>query len=1638
MKRLLPALLIPAAFVLAWAGGYHFYGTEGSAAPQRSTPLDVEVEPSGGAQDEPQIAPADAPNAAGSENLSYLGWEVDNSADVPRVCFSFYTPLDDADTIKIRDYIRVLPKTTMAAEIAGNDLCMTGFAFDQEYTVTLREGLPDASGKTLNRDIEETIGFGDKPPFVSFAGQGIILPRVNAQGLAIETINVDAVTVDIARVSDRMIARRDPQEGKATLEGDYGWEYQDAASSIRESIWSGDIDVKMARNKKVTTVIPLAKLTGDLPPGAYVVTVERKHGEDESQIARAWRWIISTDLALTSYRGTDGLTLSARSIDTARLQPNIDVTLVAQNNEILAKAKTDSFGHVTFAAPLLAGSGPKQAKMVMAYGPDNDYAVLDLSRASLDLSEYDVAGRRASQGADVYGFSERGVYRPGETAHLTVMLRDNAANALTDRPVTLSVRRPNGIEMYEHAVSKSDIAEHAGTITWAYEIPGSAPRGMWSVGIDVEGTGEAGRIEFSVEDFVPQKLKLAIEAGEAPVRGSDVREVSVDAQFLYGAPGAALEAEAEARVRLDPKPFKDFEGYTFGPADRDFNERFVNMGGGLTDGDGKLDFALNIKDENISSPFPLRAEITAGVSEPGGRYVRDSVRLPVRTQDVYLGIEPLYDGSRAPRGKPTELGLVAVDHAGQQIAADVTWTLVEEDWDYHWYRENGRWRYRRDVRDIPLTTGKISLTANEAAVWSKQLKWGDYRLDLVSDDGAVAGKRFSIGWGRAETSDSPDQLRIGTSEGKVKAGDNVKLSINAPYAGEGELVIANDAVRFVKPLKLSEGASELSFKFSPEWGDSVYAMLTLYTPRDVTGRPVPRRAVGISYIALDRSEQTLSLEIDTPDVVRPRQDHTFTVDVKGAPRGQDVWMNFAAVDEGILQITKYKSPDADGFFFGKKALGVDIRDDYGRMLNPNLGEAAIAKAGGDSLGGEGLTVVPTKTVALFSGPVKVKGGTAKIKMALPDFNGELRLMATAWTKSAVGSASDAVKIRDKVPAIVGLPRFMAPGDQAFATVSLDNVEGAAGTYTASLSASDVVTAGEGISLNLDPGQRLDNRMELSASAIGIDALKLEVAGPKGYKAESTYPIQVRTPYMPVTTSEYRQLGSGESFTLTSELVAAYVPGSTDVTVSFSRLPGLDPAPYVNSLARYPYGCTEQTVSTAMPLLYADDLGGIPGQSENERRRGLQKAINKLASRQTLDGAFGLWRAGDRYARPWIGVYATDFMYRAEDEGLYVSKDVLARARKATSEISRMPRYPNLQYDFPRGGRWAEQNKAEAAAYANFVLAREGAGNLGHMRYLFDNHRSKMKSPLAQAYLGAALAMMGDKARSKAAFDTAVEGLGFEDRRDYYQSSVRDIAGVIAAMADAGRGDRTSDITQKFREDILDETYLNTQEKAYVILGLRALLKTVEPPAVSAKGAKLTGENKRPAANMYGTDLEASPRFTSRDKSPMWATITVSGAPKEAPLPMAEGFKLEKQLFSMTGQPVQAASAKQGDRFIIRSKFSSTINQSRTIVLADLLPAGFEIETILKPTDGALKDGNNGAYEWVGNISKFQVTEARDDRFIASLETYRKDSYIAAYIVRAVTPGDFVMPGAVLEDMYRPADRAITETKRITIAADPRL
>ncbi len=1623
-------------FILAWWVGYAILGDldfkKKTVVTAPSVTVMQAVQDAVGAQDA-----ADAQGARSSrktvkkkptDNAPFLntGWKIDEAKTTPRACLQFSMPMNRDDNLKITDYIRVDPETKITTEITGKRLCLSGLEFSKDYTVTMLSGLPSAGDKVLAEDKSLEISFGNRPAHIAFAGNGVILPRIGAQGLAIETTNIKELEIEVFRVGDRMIARRRPDTGETIPEGDYYYAYDNVATEVREQIWKGTLTIDSSPNTVTTTVFDLAKAIGELKPGAYIVEAVRKRVDDEDyRPARAWRWIISTDLAFTTYQSPSGLDATVRSINTAKPMRNVRVDLVARNNEILDQTVTDKDGRVHFDAQLLKGKGNSRPRMLMAYGKEGDYALLDFNRSPLDLSAFAIGGRSAAKDIDAYVFTDRGVYRPGETANITAMLRTVKAQAIEGRVGQIRYLKPNGQEFRK--VRFDTLNE--GALLQAFAIPKSAPRGMWRAVVEVDGMGQVGAIGFDVQDFVPQKLKVDVKIDEAPLRADEIRPLEISAQFLYGANGADLAAEAEARVRVDPNPFPALKGYKFGLDEVSFREEFIDLGGGTTDEKGLLILDMSMGEADISSMKPLRAEITVGVSEPGGRYVQNSTRIPVRTQDNYIGIKS--DFARRPeRNKPAGFNIRAVDWQGKPAAMDIEWTLVKEEYHYNWYRKNGRWRYRYDSNDVEIATGIVQASAADGAHVERTLDWGRYRLIASGADGEISSSyRFRVGWGGSTTSNAPDQIEMGGPERDVSAGDMVKLTINSPYAGLGELVIADQAVRSIQTVNIPKGGSEITVRMPKNIGSGVYALLSVYTPRSADKRPVPRRAVGITYMKANVERQKLGVSLSAPDVVKPRQTQKIRVNFDNVPRGEKVYLTLAAVDEGVLQITKYKSPNPEAFYFGRKSLPLTVRDDYARLLNPNLGAPSLARSGGDTLGGEGLTAAPIKVVSLYSGLVDVRGGKVVVPVKLPDFNGKLRLMAVAWSRTTVGSDVKPMIVRDAVPAVLSLPRFLAPGDKALATISLDNVGGAAGDYGLALTGNGVLSI-ENIrdKLKLNKGERKTITREILTNQTGISTVNLAVNGPRGYKVSSSYDIQTRSAFMPISKMVSAPMKAGEVFRLDTDMLQGFDPGSVDVNVSFSRTPGVDPTAYATAVSRYPYGCSEQTVSAAMPLLYAHELGGVPGINKAEAKFALQVAVDKLLNRQSSDGSFGLWRANDRYARPWLGVYVTDFLLRAKDKDYVVSDRALDKSLNALYSITKMPRYPSLNYlyDYEVDNvKRRLSRQAEAAAYAHYVLAKNGKGKLKDMRYFSDNHAKKLRSGMAWGHLATALSMMGDERRADQAFKKALSMIDTKVRHDYYQSPTRDAAGLLAMIKEAGQDQYLEEAQAAFQKHLKEPNRLNTQAQAQVILAIRAFLKDSEPVNITAKNAKIETNGGVAKSHLYNTDVANNPTFTNKSDKQVWRSVMISGTPLKAPLAVNEGYNVTKRIQKMDGTLADLGNIKQGERYIVKISFNSTTARSGLAVVADLLPAGMEIEAILEPAETA--------YENVGKLSKFQTSEMRDDRLVAATRTYNKRTYRIAYLVRAVTPGDFVWPGVVVEDMYRPQDHAISEATRVQIA-----
>lgn len=1578
-----------------------------------------------------EARPADAPRPAPDVSLQfdYLRYALNTESATPELCLTFSDALDPS--IDYTAYVSINDTVSLAVE--GSDLCVGGLSFGQEREITLREGLPSFDGRGLAEDVTTTLVFDDRPARIAFSGSGIILPRIEADGLAIETVNVNTVAITVTRLTDRALVFREVTSGFDAAAGE--WAYGGSAPrDLGVTVFEGRVDSDGPSNSTTTTVLPIAEMLGTLQPGAYYVSLtdaEALDREDRDPVARAGRWLIVTDLAFTAYRGETGLDVVVRSLDSAAPVAGVEVQLVARSNEILETQRTNSAGFVRFDAPMLAGDEGDAPRLLTAYGPQGDFAMLDLSRAPVDLSDEPISGRAPAGAADAYVYLDRGIYRPGETVHASALLRGPAGNALPSRPGALVLYQPNGLEQ---ARVRFDAFDNAGGISESFDLPRAAARGVWRLSAELDGLGTVGQVQFQVEDFVPQRVALDLEVDdETPMRSGETRLIEASARFLYGAPGAGLPITSEARLQRDPTPFADWRAFSFGLFDERFSEQMITLPQQVADGQGQASIPLQPGTRGRDSSYPLRLRAVVRVQEPGGRAVADDVRVPYRPRDLYVGLRSDQSG-RARRNEAVRYSAIALDGLGTPVDTRLEWRLVRRDYDYDWYRtDGGQWRWRRTEQIVPITEGVMDVADGQAAgLETPPLNWGSYRL-IVSHEGEdLASRSFWVGWGgRSRDGEaSPDQVTVAGPADPVAVGSSATVTIQAPYAGLADIVVATDRVLDVRQIEVGEDGAEISVPVSDDWGQGAYVMVTVHTPRDPVDQPLPRRAVGVTYVPVDIEPRTIEVALGAPEVVEPNQTITIDVSTEGGPN-EPVFVTLAAVDEGILLLTGHRSPDPVAAILGKERLGVDLLDDYGRLLDPNQGAAAALRSGGDQIGGAGLSVVPTQSVALFSGLVELdRNGEGQIALDLPDFNGELRLMAVAWSRTGLGSGARPITVRDDVPAEMILPRFLAPGDQAQATVSLDNVAGPSGEYTLDVGAEGPLEVGGGaVVMGLAQGEREDGSALIRASDEGIGRLSLDVSGPDGFEAASSYPIQVRSAFLPTSEVERVILRVGQSYTPPADLLAGYASGDSLVQVSATTSP-IDASALYQSLYRYPYACTEQLVSRVTPLLYSEHLASLAGDDAPDGAAGQVRAtLETLLSRQSADGAFGLWRIGDRDASPWLGAYAVDFVARAAEAGYPVPPAALERALASLQPISQGELWRS-GYDDDVNSRWSTDTRdrleTRASAYALYVLARQGEADRSRLRYMHDERLGGIESPLARAHIAAGLAAMGDQARAASAFEAAVSALGYINEGDWYQTALRDRAGVLALAAEAGFSDIVEDLAQPLARDMREPARLTTQEKAWLILAARALTGGEETVGISYDGAA-----SNPAAVTLDSEaLATAGTFTNSGSRPIFLTVMAQGSPIEPPAQAAEDLFLSKRLFAMDGTPIESSAIRQGDRMIVSLAMRPRRQARASYVVADLLPAGFEIEAVLTNSDV----GERGPYSFIPALSSPQIAEARDDRFVASITTYPSREAVTrfAYVVRAVTPGEFVMPGAVAEDMYAPDVFARTEAGRVVI------
>lgn len=1588
---------------------------------------------------------AGAAEYGAADTLHSTEVQVVSERPTPQACFTFNLRLERAPNIALESYVEVEPAVELAASVRDNVLCLEGFKHGQHYSVTLLAGLPAVGGKLAEPERHE-LEIGNMRPSLAFASSGFLLPRIGNEGLPLRTVNLDEVHVQIARINDRNLIN-DIRDGRPA---DY-WDYRTAeivAEDQGEWIWEGELMIDSRPNEPVVTALPIGETIGRLEPGIYLATATAPakgvlRDEEDLQRTAATQWFVVSDLGLSSLLGEDGALVQVRSLATAEPLSGIEVALLSRNNKELARARSGADGFVRFDPGLVRGRGGDAAAAIYAYGNAGEFSFIGLEGPAIDLSDRGVDGRPIPGPLDAFIYAERGIYRPGETAHVTLLLRDDKARAVTGLPLTVKLSAPDGSE-----IDAQVLRDAGGGSYWLdVPLPVSARSGMWHVTAHADPDGDAiGGLYFEVRDFVPPRIEFDLTSAAARAERDVPVEVDIAARYLYGAPAAELSGELAVVIRPSDDPYPALPGYRWG-LEQDAETAAVQL--------DPVAFQTDIEGRSLSTftldalpdtTLPLEAVIRAAVFDTGGRPVYREMSLPVVDRDLAIGLKPNFDDYVVAVDSVVSFDVVAVDRAGERVAhPGLTWELVKVYQEWAYYQDSfGRWTWEPVERDSPrIAGGTLAIDRNAPATISHQVGSGMYRLEVFDlETGAATSVEFYAGWwgGTPGVAAAPDQVSVSLDKASYRPGESARVFVQPPFDADVVLTVVDNDARQVVHHRVPMAGDTIELPVPADAAAGVYVVATAFAPANPERSELPQRAIGAAWLAIDPALRRLDVALEAPEKLLPQQRAVIPVTVAGAAAGEEVFLTLAAVDDGVLQLTDYDAPDPLDHYLGKRRLGVDIRDVYGDLIDPAGARAGRVRSGGDdSPRSRQLTNLPkrnTRILSLYSGIVRVDvDGRAAIPLNIPEFNGRVRIMAVAWSAERVGHAERTAIVRAPVVADLSLPLFMAPQDRADLVLSLTNMDAAEGEYAIALTAEGAVglEGATNAAATLKRGAQHRMAVSLRAGTPGAGRLKLALTGPDGFRLDRVWTLDVR-PENPVDVNRLMAaLPPGQTFTLDGAAAEGMFRDSAVLNLTVSSVPSFDLPGLAGALARDPYYWTERVVSRGVPYLYFPEAAERAGLGDADKRREqLESVVTNLLGWQVARGSFApSWLYWDERKEEWLTCYVLDFMTRAREQGA---------------------RVPELGYS--SGLRWLSRYVAQddgsghglaVQAYAYYVLARSNNMDAGRVRRFFEARRDQLPTSLAFAQIGATLARLGDLEAAARAFDaigdgpellTLVGGPHGGGSPYDYATELRERAAVLAMMAESGVVDRQRVLREAaaLARDVAEAGQMSAQEMAWLLYLARSLEPWEQPLTITVDGKALEQGRQRHVARFGAGAQEKLATIGNDGQEPVYISVSAVGNPV-GELPAVEhGITIERRIVDRFGHAVDLHAIRQNDLLVVIIEGWRFSGEGGQTTVVDMLPAGFEIDSV------QLTVGEEGDYPWIDQLSELDRAEPREDRYVALADvpqyTWAENGFFRmAYLVRAVTPGEFVLPGVYVEDTFQPTIFARGPAARIRIGTN---
>ncbi len=1563
--------------------------------------------------------------------------------NAPAIAISFTVPVDKE---RMEDRHLTLSGGTSDHWILSEDHIRVIFPFvtpEVKYTVRVSNLVQDINGQRLKYPQTKKLTTSKLSPSVNFTSSGHIISYSSPKHLPVTTLNVDEVTIDFFRIDAHKIPG---MTSSLVTNGKDSYYTLNRLKKCGKLVHTGRFELKPRKNQRTDYNIDLTEIDALKAPGAYVAVMSEP-GDYQYEYEHAF--FMQTDIGLHVRRYKDSFDVYTQEISSGSPLENVRVDVTDSKGKIIDQGESDALGRVSF----MIKSG--QHHLIATLG--DQMSVLPLNRNALDISGLKNAVTVHGE-YQIYAWGPRELYRPGELLQADMLVRDFDGKLPARLPLAYTLYKPDGSKATAGQLQPSD----TGFYQFSYQTAAASQTGEYSLRLTFADTNSV-RYAVKVEEFLPERLDLVLFDGQREIQPALVAPpkvtVPVQSNYLYGAPASANKVDGFVTAAVESHPFKEHPTFFFGDLQeemdvqrRDF--KVINL-----DKEGAGTLTMENEWSDLKSPVRLR--VNASVYETGGRPVTRSTRLTLLNGERFIGIEPQFEGK--PDSETTvDIKVGYADREGLwQAGKDLQVTLIRQDRNWYWRHTDSRgWHWAWSPTPVTVFSKSISTQAGNTTAVSLPLKWGRYRVE-VTDGTTQTTYDFKTSWSwwdNAGTGSSrkPDQVSLGFDKKSYIPGDTSRLRVTPPQDGLALVTVeSSERVYYTAYMKVSSEGTVVEIPTESTWNrHDLYASVMVIRPGDMKTTPVPSRAFGMVHLPLKREHVRLGVAIDAPDNVQPNRPVTATVRVtgEGTPLPANTRVVVALTDVGVLNITRFRTPDGESYFFAPRRYDVDLFDNYGQIID-NLGPGTARQrfGGGFTDSGDELARGGDKPksdvgiLSFFSEPLPVdENGNVTVSFDLPGFNGKVRWMVMAFSDEQFGSTDKDTLVADKVVTQLAMPRFLARGDNSTIALDLRNMSGTAREVNLALTIGGVLSSSsDSKNLTLEDQEKITLRYPIRAiDSSGQGEIVLHLTG-EGETAEDTiditrtWRIGVRSPYPSVTRKTVAAIEPG---TLWKPVLQTddLVPESVRLQMNISNRPPIDFAGHFEYLLHYPYGCLEQSTSSGFPWVLAspDRLGELNLGSRVEKRfnrpyddefRTIQvkKAVARVLDCQKSNGSFGLW-SSDSPEDNWLTVYATEFLHDAAKIGVAVDKSALQRADK------RLRKY--LKGNTGRASRWSDDPDHYTFAfrsYAGYVLSRSGTARLEYLRRLSAEFEGKTDDDgLSWMYMAAAFKMAGDSANADTAYKKALLERQRPGHRYYgeYGSGVRDLARMTELSMDQGFNDN-SVLIRDLGEAVKDRTWLSTQER--ICLFRTAVL--VNHPKEDAWTAGLITDK--------GTQsLKVSTGFNSLFDLPMflglqgikagtetlYANVSLVGDPIALPQPVSNGMTITRRFYDLDGHEKPLDTLKSGDLALIGLTVESDRRTPDGLVV-DLLCAGLEIENQNLGLASVNMDEihlDNSTVGEIRNKDAVSHEEFRDDRYVAAISLRKNTPVRLFYLVRAVTPGVYNMPGSYAEDMYRPYRHAM--------------